>query len=88
MEVLGLEGLNENYEKFRGIVKMGQSTRDKIGGAKCNFSNLGGKQTFHGPPATTSLRLAPTDHGKLEQMGRGCIRVGSGLIIGHEIAGF
>jgi len=52
MKVLGLEGLNSNYEKFRGFVKMGQSIRDKICGAKVQFPKVKGGSSL---PWLTSL---------------------------------
>ena len=63
MEVLGLEGLNDNIGKFRGFVKMGQGIRDKIDGAKVQFSKNETVSNLPWPTSLIWLLVAPTDHG-------------------------
>ena len=36
MDVLGLEGFERNYGKFKGLLQKGESIRDKLMGPKCN----------------------------------------------------
>ena len=64
MEVLGFEGLNGNIKKFRGFVKMGQGIKDKISGAKVQFSKDEIASNLPWPTSLIWLLAAPTDHGE------------------------
>ena len=40
MDVLGLEGLEYNYEKLRGFLKMAKVRKSKFEGPKSNFKKI------------------------------------------------